>query len=96
MRTVITVTFALGMLAPAVAAAQVSGEAVYQQRCAVCHESGNSRVPPRGELKKLSVSRILRVLDFGEMQNVKRSPLISAFPVTGARFTTKPTARTVP
>jgi polyvinyl alcohol dehydrogenase (cytochrome) len=70
MRAVITVTFALGMLAPAVAAAQVSGEAVYQQRCAVCHDSGNSRVPPRGELKKLSVSRILRVLDFGEMQNV--------------------------
>ena len=70
MRTVITVTFALGMLAPAVAAAQVSGEAIYQQRCAVCHDSGNSRVPARAELKKLSVSRILRVLDFGEMQNV--------------------------
>jgi polyvinyl alcohol dehydrogenase (cytochrome) len=63
-------TFALGMLAPTVAAAQVSGEAVYQQRCAVCHDSANSRIPPRSELKKLSVARILRVLDFGEMQNV--------------------------
>jgi polyvinyl alcohol dehydrogenase (cytochrome) len=70
MRAVIAMTFALGMLAPAVAAAQVSGEAVYQQRCAVCHDSANSRIPPRSELKKLSVARILRVLDFGEMQNV--------------------------
>jgi polyvinyl alcohol dehydrogenase (cytochrome) len=63
-------TLALGVLAPALAAAQVSGEAVYQQRCATCHESGSPRVPPRDELKKLSVARILRALDFGEMQNV--------------------------
>ncbi len=70
MRAVIAMTVALGVLAPALAAAQVSGEAVYQQRCAVCHDSGNPRVPSRGEVKKLSVTRILRVLDFGEMQNV--------------------------
>src|SRR2546427_2128016 len=70
MRAVIAITFALGVLAPALAAAQVSGEAVYRQRCAVCHDSGNPRVPSRDEVKKLSVNRILRVLDFGEMQNV--------------------------
>ncbi|PYU33754.1 MAG: cytochrome C oxidase Cbb3 [Acidobacteria bacterium] len=70
MRAVIAMTFALGVLAPALAAAQVSGEAVYQQRCAVCHDSGNPRVPSRDQVKKLSVSRILRTLDFGEMQNV--------------------------
>ena len=68
MKAIIVISFAL--LAPAVAAAQVSGEALYQQRCAVCHDSGNARIPPRDELKKLSVVRILRVLDFGEMQNV--------------------------
>jgi polyvinyl alcohol dehydrogenase (cytochrome) len=70
MRAVIVMTFALGVLAPALAAAQVSGEAVYQLRCAVCHDSGNPRVPSRDEVKKLSVTRILRILDFGEMQNV--------------------------
>jgi polyvinyl alcohol dehydrogenase (cytochrome) len=70
MRAVIAMTFALGVLAPALAAAQVSGEAVYQQRCAVCHDSGNPRIPSRDEVKKLSVTRILRTLDFGEMQNV--------------------------
>src|SRR5438132_6512161 len=52
MRSVIAITFALAMTAPALSAA-VSGEAVYRQRCAACHDSGNSRVPPRDELKKL-------------------------------------------
>src|SRR5260370_200206 len=70
MKVVIAMTFAFGVLAPALAAAQVSGEAVYQQRCAVCHDSGNPRIPSRDQVKKLSVARILRTLDFGEMQNV--------------------------
>jgi polyvinyl alcohol dehydrogenase (cytochrome) len=68
-RSVIAITFVLSTLAPA-AAAQVSGEAVYQQRCAACHDAANPRVPPRDQLKKLSVTRILRALDFGEMNNV--------------------------
>jgi polyvinyl alcohol dehydrogenase (cytochrome) len=63
-------TLAFGVLTPALAAAQISGEAIYQQRCAACHDSGSSRVPTREELKKLSVARIQRTLDFGEMQNV--------------------------
>ena len=50
--------------------AQVSGEAVFKQRCASCHDSGNPRVPPREELKKLSVTSILRTMDFGVMNNV--------------------------
>src|SRR5438876_570586 len=71
MKPIITMTFALSMFLPAVAgAAAVSGETVYQQRCAACHESGGARVPPRGELKKLSVARILRTLDFGVMNNI--------------------------
>src|ERR1700746_2661267 len=68
MKATIAMMFAL--FTPTLAAAQVSGQAIYHQRCAVCHDSGNSRIPPRDELKKLSVARILRVLDFGEMQNV--------------------------
>ena len=52
------------------ASAQVSGEAVFKQRCASCHDSGNPRVPPREELKKLSVTSILRTMDFGVMNNV--------------------------
>src|SRR6516165_2599860 len=50
--------------------AAVSGEAVYQKRCASCHDSANERTPPREALKQLSVQRILRTLDFGVMINV--------------------------
>src|SRR6516225_2644664 len=52
------------------AAAAVSGEAVYQRRCAACHDSGAERTPPRDALKQLSVARILRTLDFGVMINI--------------------------
>ena len=68
------ILLALFTLAPAVCAAAVSGEAVYQQRCARCHDSGNARVPSRDALKKLPVVRIRRSMDFGIMGNVS-SPL---------------------
>jgi polyvinyl alcohol dehydrogenase (cytochrome) len=55
---------------PVLGAAAVSGEAVYQQRCAACHDSGNPRIPPRDELKKFTVTAILRTMDFGEMNNI--------------------------
>ena len=51
-------------------AAAVSGEAVYQRRCAGCHEAGGERAPTRDALKQLTVQRILRTLDFGVMINV--------------------------
>src|SRR5438552_3612310 len=71
MRALISITFLLAVVAPVVpAAAQVSGEAVYKQRCALCHDSGSPRVPPRDELKKRSVASILRTMDFGVMNNV--------------------------
>src|SRR5262245_23390086 len=70
MRFVIAIAFVLGTIGPALAAAPVSGEAVYKQRCAACHDSASPRVPPRDELKKLSVPRILRAMDFGLMNNV--------------------------
>jgi polyvinyl alcohol dehydrogenase (cytochrome) len=70
MRYLVPITFALSMFVPAATAAGVSGEAVYQQRCAACHDSGSGRVPPRDELKKLTAVRILRTLDFGVMNNI--------------------------
>ena len=51
-------------------AAAVSGEAVYQRRCAACHDSASERAPSRDTLKQLSVARILRTLDFGVMINI--------------------------
>jgi polyvinyl alcohol dehydrogenase (cytochrome) len=53
---------------PCVAA--VSGEAVYQRRCAACHDSANETAPPKEALKQLSVARIMRTLNFGVMINV--------------------------
>jgi polyvinyl alcohol dehydrogenase (cytochrome) len=50
--------------------AAVSGEAVYQRRCASCHDSASETAPPRDALKQLSVARILRTLDFGVMVNM--------------------------
>jgi polyvinyl alcohol dehydrogenase (cytochrome) len=70
MRYAIAVIFAVSLFLPRLSAAPVSGEAVYQQRCAGCHDSGSQRVPPREELKKFSVARILRTMDFGVMNNI--------------------------
>lgn len=58
----------------AVLSAAPSGEAIYRQRCALCHDSGNARVPSRDALQRLSVTSILRTLDFGAMANIA-SPL---------------------
>ena len=60
---------ASGLLIGTIAAAP-SGEAVFQQRCASCHDSGDPRIPRREELKKLSVATITRTLDFGLMASV--------------------------
>jgi polyvinyl alcohol dehydrogenase (cytochrome) len=59
---------ALGILVTSLCAAQVpSGEAVYQQRCAGCHEQDNPRIPPRASLQKMPATRILRTLNYGAM-----------------------------
>src|SRR5580658_7021037 len=46
---------ALILLAPALvpAAPAISGEAVYKERCAGCHENDNPRIPHRDVLEKL-------------------------------------------
>ena len=50
--------------------ADTSGEAVYQTRCATCHDKGGERIPPRAALEKLTASRILRAMDSGVMMTV--------------------------
>jgi polyvinyl alcohol dehydrogenase (cytochrome) len=47
-----------------------SGEAVYQKRCAGCHEQVNDRIPPREALQKMPSARILRALDSGAMMAI--------------------------
>jgi polyvinyl alcohol dehydrogenase (cytochrome) len=47
-----------------------SGETIYKQRCAGCHEQNNPRIPARETLQKLPASRILRTLNYGAMMSV--------------------------
>src|SRR5580692_2970963 len=60
---------------PLLAADPVSGEAVYQKRCAVCHERASPRVPPRTALETMSATRISRALNSGAMMTI-------AYPLT--------------
>src|SRR5215472_19344246 len=50
--------------------AQASGEAIYRERCAGCHDQTSQRIPPKTALQKMPATRILRVLDFGVMMSV--------------------------
>ena len=56
--------------APAPARATVSGEAVYKERCAGCHDTGAARTPRREALQQLTAARIRRTLDFGAMMTI--------------------------
>jgi len=51
--------------APAAAAAAPDGAALYQRRCASCHDNPTERTPPRQALQAMTSARILRVMDFG-------------------------------
>jgi polyvinyl alcohol dehydrogenase (cytochrome) len=53
-----------------VAAQPVSGEAIYQRRCASCHDNADGRTPPKQALQNMTPSRILRTLDFGAMMTI--------------------------
>src|SRR5262245_10489428 len=79
---------------PALTAA-VSGEAVYQKRCAMCHDSANARVTARDTLNKLPATRILRTLDFGVMMNVA-SPMTREEREAVATFLGTPGGDTTP
>jgi polyvinyl alcohol dehydrogenase (cytochrome) len=61
----------LGALSASPVAAQtLDGHAVYQNRCATCHDQQNSRIPNVSELRMMPATRILRTLDFGAMMNI--------------------------
>jgi polyvinyl alcohol dehydrogenase (cytochrome) len=46
------------------------GAALYQRRCASCHDNPTERTPPRQALQAMTSARILRVMDFGAMMTV--------------------------
>jgi hypothetical protein len=84
------VPFALAAASLALAistqAQSTTGEAIYKQRCAACHDQSGSRIPPRASLEKLPAVRILRAMNSGAMMtvaypfvatNARLSPLIS-------------------
>jgi polyvinyl alcohol dehydrogenase (cytochrome) len=55
---------------PLRAAPAESGEAVFKQRCAGCHEQNNPRIPARESLQRMPAARILRALNYGAMITV--------------------------
>lgn len=64
----ILLTTAIFLLGSQFASAQAtSGEAVYKERCAACHDSANPRIPPKASLQALPSTRILRTLNYGAM-----------------------------
>ncbi len=53
--------------------AQPSGEKIYTERCAGCHDaqpSDENRAPARSVLEQMSVARIVRTMDFGAMMSL--------------------------
>jgi polyvinyl alcohol dehydrogenase (cytochrome) len=51
-------------------ASPFAGDAVYQKRCASCHEQNSPRIPHREALQKMPAARILRALDSGAMMAI--------------------------
>ena len=71
MRRCLAAAVVLFVIGSAVADAQsLSGAAVYQQRCAACHDQVTARIPNREALQKMSAARIMRTLDFGLMMSI--------------------------
>ena len=49
---------------------RASGEEVFKQRCAGCHEANNPRIPRVEVLHRMPAAHILRTLNWGVMGNV--------------------------
>jgi len=64
------ILFQSAWFASALAAQAPSGETIYKQRCAACHEQINPRIPYREALQKMPSARILRALDSGAMMAI--------------------------
>ena len=61
---------AVGYEASPAQTAGPSGEQVYLQYCASCHDQTGARIPTRDALTRMSPGRILRTLDFGLMMSI--------------------------
>ncbi len=66
---------AFWLTSPALAqpAAPPTGEAVYAEHCALCHEQVDERIPHRSALQQLPAARIVRALDAGAMLAIAMS-----------------------
>ena len=70
-RSALIAVVVVGALAATASAQSVSGEAVYQRRCAACHDKpADGRTPGRETLQAMTATRILRTLDFGAMMTI--------------------------
>lgn len=70
-RAVFFATMVAAALASSASAQSVSGESVYQRRCAACHDKpADGRTPSVDTLKAMTSSRILRTLNFGAMMTI--------------------------
>lgn len=47
-----------------------SGEEVYKNRCALCHDNESAHAPAKAALKTMTPARIINTLDFGIMMSV--------------------------
>src|SRR5208337_1387912 len=91
--------FGVSFAASAILCGAPSGEAIYQKRCAACHDQTNPRIPPRETLRQMPASRILRALDFGPMMTVayplnrdERQAVAAYLGIAGAASTPPPSA----
>ena len=67
MKELVMVGVGLGLLSAASVLAQ-DGAAVYQARCASCHDAPTGRVPPVSALRAMMLPAILQALEGGSMQ----------------------------
>ena len=70
-RAALTAAFIICAVTATASGQSVSGETVYQRRCAACHEKpADGRTPSVDTLKAMTSSRILRTLNFGAMMTI--------------------------
>lgn len=71
---------AFGYLEAQTARKTLSGEEMYKQSCAPCHDAGVERAPQRGVLMQMTAERVLAAMESGEMVY-----MAARWPVTGRR-----------
>src|ERR1700676_2546923 len=57
----------LALTALPIAAQSPTGESMYKQSCAACHDGGVERAPRRDVLQAMSPERVLAAMETGEM-----------------------------